>query len=284
MRRFLVRAGVVLAASAAAALGLAAPALAHVTVNPSTATQGGYTKVAFRVPNEKDNADTTKLEVSLPEDHPIASVSLRPLAGWTATADTTTLATPITSDDGEITKAVTKITWTADAASVVKPGQFQEFEVSLGPLPTVDRLVFKAVQYYSDGDVVRWIEEPPAAGAAEPAHPAPVLTLAKAAAATDLAAGTAALDANTVATSGTTGSGSGTAVGLGVAGFVLGTAGLVVGLLAYRKANAATEAELHDADITGRWITAVLTTTQLDAVQHHPDVDFAEPTTIDELL
>jgi hypothetical protein len=40
---------------------------------------------------------------------------------------------------------------------VIKPGQFQEFDVSLGPLPNVDQLVFKALRYYSDGDTVRWI-------------------------------------------------------------------------------------------------------------------------------
>jgi hypothetical protein len=31
----------------------------------------------------------------MPEGQPIASVSLKPLPGWTATADTTKLATPI---------------------------------------------------------------------------------------------------------------------------------------------------------------------------------------------
>jgi hypothetical protein len=36
--------------------------------------------------------------------------------------------------------------------------------------------VFKAVQTYGDGTVVRWIEDQPK-GAPEPEHPAPVLTL-----------------------------------------------------------------------------------------------------------
>ena len=49
-------------------LALAAPASAHVTVNPNTATPGSYSKVTFRVPNEKDSANTTKLEVNLPAD------------------------------------------------------------------------------------------------------------------------------------------------------------------------------------------------------------------------
>jgi uncharacterized protein YcnI len=177
----LKRASVVLAA-AGIVLAVAAPADAHVTVNPNTATPGGYTKVTFRVPNETDNADTTKLEVAFPADQPIASVSVKPQPGWTATPTTSKLATPIKSHDHDITEAVSRIVWTADAGSAIKPGQFQEFDVSLGPLPASGQLVFKALQTYSDGTVVRWIDEPAADGT-EPEHPAPVLKLAAAAAA-----------------------------------------------------------------------------------------------------
>jgi uncharacterized protein YcnI len=202
-------------------LALAAPASAHVTVNPNTATPGGYTKVTFRVPNEKDNANTTKLEVALPADQPIASVSTKPIPGWTAVAEKTKLTTPIKSDDGDITEAVTKITWTADATSAIKPGQFQEFDVSLGPLPTSGQMVFKALQTYSDGDIVRWIDEPTTDGT-EPDHPAPVLKLT---AATAPAAAPAA----------TTSSSKGTDA-FGIAGFVAGLLALILALLAYQRA------------------------------------------------
>ena len=63
-------------------VGLAGAASAHVTVNPGSAEQGGFTKVAFRVPNERDDAGTTKVQVDLPMDHPIAFVSVRPVPGW----------------------------------------------------------------------------------------------------------------------------------------------------------------------------------------------------------
>jgi uncharacterized protein YcnI len=228
------RVAVVAAAAAALTLALAVPASAHVTVNPNTATQGGYTKVTFRVPNETDKTDTTKLEVSLPTDTPVASVSLKPVAGWAAVTEKSKLATPIKSDDGEITEAVTRITWTADAAAAIKPGQFQEFDVSLGPLPTANQMVFKALQTYSDGNVVRWIDEPAADGA-EVEHPAPVLKLAPAGAATNAAAattGSAAAD--------TSGDGNGTPYG--IAGIVLGLAGLVLGLLAYRRSSGSAAA------------------------------------------
>jgi uncharacterized protein YcnI len=172
-------------------------------------------------------AETTKVEINLPADKPIASVSLKPLPGWTAQSETTKLATPIKSDDGEITEPVSKITWTAGPGAGIKPGQFEEFEVSLGPLPDTDQIVFKALQSYSDGEVVRWIDEPTAG--AEPAHPAPVLTLT---AASDPAAPAAASPAAQGEESG------GNATAYGIAGILLGLAGLVAALLAYRRAAA----------------------------------------------
>jgi len=47
---------------------VAAPGWAHVTVNPDTATQGGYTALSFRVPTESDSTSTTKVQVFLPQD------------------------------------------------------------------------------------------------------------------------------------------------------------------------------------------------------------------------
>ena len=233
MRRTLQRGLAVVGVAAAAVFALAGPAAAHVTVNPSNATQGGYTKVAFRVPNEKDDAQTVKVEISLPTDKPIASVSLKPVPGWTGTTEKSKLPTPIKNDDGdEITEAVSKITWTAAAGAGIQAGQFQEFEVSLGPLPEADQVIFKALQTYSDGDVVRWIDEPKADGS-EPDHPAPTLKLAKGTG-DDMLGGTSATPAGE-ASDDTSGNGTGT--GLGVAGVVLGLAGLVAGLLAYRKAS-----------------------------------------------
>ena len=174
MRRTLF---IVLAAGAALVLP-ATSALAHVTVNPKEAAQGSYAKLAFRVPNERDNANTTKLEINLPGDHPFASVSVRPKAGWTYTVDKAKLDTPIKSHDHDITEAVSRITW---SGGQIKPGEFDEFEVSVGPLPSdADSITFKALQTYSNGEVVRWIEEA-TPGGDEPDKPAPVLKLTKAA-------------------------------------------------------------------------------------------------------
>lgn len=179
-----MRAGTrVVATSVAVAAGLlvggvwlAPSADAHVTVAPATASRGGDDVFTFSVPDEDDRAATTKVVLALPLDTPIASVAVRPTPGWRATTQETQLATAVESDDGPVTRAVTRVVWTArDAASRIAPGQFQEFVISAGPLPRTGRLVFKVLQYYSDGRVVRWID-PPGSGP-EPPHPAPVVVL-----------------------------------------------------------------------------------------------------------
>jgi uncharacterized protein YcnI len=219
------------AVGALAALLVAGPAAAHVTVNPDTAPAGGYVEVSFRVPSESDTASTTKVQVYLPTDHPIASVGLKPIPGWTGRAQTTKLAKPIKTDDGEVDAAVSTITWQGGSLA---PGQFQDFDVTLGPLPTgTEELIFKAIQTYSDGSVVRWIDLQ-APGAAEPDHPAPVLHLTSAGSdtsGTGLTAGAtpAAAPSSTAAGSDTT------ARLLGGAGLAVGVIGLLSAVVAIRR-------------------------------------------------
>lgn len=163
-----------LAAAAVTLVALAPMAAAHVTVNPGEATKGGYAALAFRVPNERPDTGTTTLEVNMPEDSPIANVSVRPTPGWTYTVERRTLDEPLEVHDTEITEVVSKITWTGGP---INPGEFQEFEVSAGPLPTdVDQILFPTLQTYASGEVVRWIDEPLDSGE-EPERPAPLLTL-----------------------------------------------------------------------------------------------------------
>jgi uncharacterized protein YcnI len=234
-RSLLGRAGVVMAGAAALVFAIAGAASAHVTVNPGTATQGDYTKVSFRVPTESDTASTTKLEVNLPTDTPIASVSIKPLPGWTAKTTTSKLAAPIKSDDGDITQAVSKIEWTASGGSEIKPGYFQEFDVSMGPLPKTSQLVFKALQTYSDGTIVRWIDEPTTDGS-EPEKPAPVLKLTAPGAATASTSGPTVAVASTSNDAGSSDGGNG-GMAFGIAGLAAGVVAIVLGLLAYRRSG-----------------------------------------------
>jgi uncharacterized protein YcnI len=159
----------------------AAPAFAHVTTNPDSAPKGGEITLGFRVPNEQDKANTVTVEIDLPTDHPLLGVLAEPVTGWTSTSTSVTLNPPIQTDDGPVSSAVNKVTWTAAAGGGTAPGQFQEFHVLVQGLPKdTDQSVFKAIQTYSDGTVVRWID-PVIAGQPAPAHPTPILTLTAAA-------------------------------------------------------------------------------------------------------
>ncbi|MGK5442241.1 YcnI family copper-binding membrane protein [Micromonospora sp. URMC 105] len=232
LRRPATAAALALAAVTTAVLGFAGPASAHVTVNPKEATQGSYGRFAFRVPNESDTASTTKVEVVLPENAPVGSVSTMPVPGWTVAVEKRKVDPPIEVHGSQLTEAVSKLTWTATGDAAVKPGQFQEFPVSMGPLPQVDRMVFKSLQTYSDGNVVRWIEEP-TPGGEEPEHPAPVLTLTAASAASASPAAQAAPAGQAEADDDEDSDGA--ATGLAVAGLVAGLAGLLLGGLAFAR-------------------------------------------------
>ncbi|MET7938830.1 YcnI family protein [Streptomyces sp. NPDC005302] len=231
------------AASAVLVLS-AAPAFAHVSVSPDgAAAKGGYAVVNFKVPNERDDASTTKLEVNLPADHPLASVMPQPVQGWNVEVTKSKLAKPVTLHGEKIDEAVTKVTWTADGKGI-QPGFFQKFPLSVGALPEdTDQLVFKAIQTYDNKEVVRWIE-PQKEGAEEPENPAPVLALSAAtedhhgsagaedASDTEKSEGTAK-DTDQAAAS--SDSSDTTARVLGVVGIVVGALGAAYGVFAGRR-------------------------------------------------
>jgi uncharacterized protein YcnI len=244
------RLALVPAVAAAVAALAALPASAHVTISPDTATQGGGdVQLTFRVPNEESNASTTELQVAFPTDHPIASVLVQPMPGWTAKVDTTTLATPIHTDDGDISQVVSEITWSGGS---VAPGQYGAFSVLLGQLPSnTSQVAFKAVQTYSNGDVVRWIDLAQS-GQPAPDHPAPVLTLTKAgdSAGTATSSNTAAGEAASTSTAAASTSDS-TARGLGIAGLVVGALGLAAAAFALTRRRSAGGAGSSGAGSSG---------------------------------
>lgn len=248
-RRAAASAALAIGVLAVGVLGFAVPASAHVTVNPREATQGSYARVAFRAPTESDTASTVKIEVNMPEENPIASVSLQPVPGWEATVERRTVDPPIELHGSQVTEVVSKITWTASPEAAVKPGQFQEFPVSMGPLPKAERLVFKALQTYSDGNVVRWIEEPPAEGGEAPEHPAPVLKLA---AAPEAGEPSAAASQPAAAAPGAESEDASGNQWTGIAGLIAGLAGLVLGGLALMRTQqlgaASSSTRQPDAD------------------------------------
>jgi uncharacterized protein YcnI len=235
-----IRTIVGLSVSAMALVVMTAPAFAHVEVSPEEAPKGGELKLTFTVPNEEASADTVKVDVKFPDDHPIASVSVEPHdGGWTAQVITKPLATPITTDDGTVTEAVSEVVW---SGGTIPPGDFDEFSVLAGPLPDdVDSIKFPTVQSYSDGTDVSWIQDT-VAGQPEPDHPAPVLKLT--AASTDTtpsSSGSSASSASSSASGAAAPTVTTTATddnkGIAIVGVVLGALALITAIAALVSAR-----------------------------------------------
>ncbi|NYF97782.1 YcnI family protein [Janibacter cremeus] len=173
MNRTVLRSGAALAIASAAVVATTLPASAHVHVHPDATESGGYAALTFRVPNESDSASTTELVVTLPQDRPLASVSVRPVPGWSAEVTTKKLPEPVNTNNLTLTEAPRTITWTADAEDAgIAPGEYQEFAISAGPLPEPGTLVLPTKQVYSDGEVANW-SDVAEEGEEEPEHPAP---------------------------------------------------------------------------------------------------------------
>lgn len=239
-RRALSRATIVAAATTAGLVLSAIPALAHITVTPGSAQAGSAAVLTFHVPNEEASADTTRVDVQIPTDHPIAQLLVKPVAGWTIAVRTITLAKPLVTDDGQFTQAVSEVTWSGGR---IAPGQFQDFSLSADPLPRgVSQVAFKAIQTYSNGDVVRWIDVA-VPGQPEPDHPAPLLTLTAGAAGAGSTAGTAGTAGTAAAPAGTAAGADGTARAIAAGGVLLGLLGLALGGLCWRRAKAPAVAE-----------------------------------------
>jgi uncharacterized protein YcnI len=137
----------------------AAAASAHVTVDPSVTKEGGFTKLTFSVPNESATAKTSRLEVKLPTETPLTSVSVKPIDGWTAQVITTDLPKPVEVQGTTVTKAPSSVVWTADSAHQIGQNEFQTFTISVGRLPAAGTtVVLPAAQGYTDGTTVNWAD------------------------------------------------------------------------------------------------------------------------------
>ena len=156
---------------------LAQIASAHIAVTSPDAVQGGETAlVTFRVPNESPTAGTTAVRIDLPIDTPVAEVMVQPIPGWTITTTERKLDAPTKVGDFSIDKAPESVTWTAEAGTQIGPGQFQNFEIVINPVPETPTVTFTATQTYSDGSVVKWDQPEPADGS-EAEFPSPVLVV-----------------------------------------------------------------------------------------------------------
>ena len=127
---------VVMSASVLAVLVVAGPALAHVSVQPTEGVTGSFSRFVVRVPTERDDASTIKVEVQFP---PLAFVSFQDVPGWERTVEMQTLDEPLEVFGEELTETVGTVTW---EGGEIEPGEFQEFgfsarmpEEGIGPIP-----------------------------------------------------------------------------------------------------------------------------------------------------
>jgi uncharacterized protein YcnI len=170
------RIAIVMGTVAVAIVATAGSAWAHVTVQPSEGAQGSFTTLTYQVPNEKDNANTTKLVITFPKDQPIVFASVQPVPGWTASIAKAKLDAPVEEHGESISEQLSTVTWTAESGGGIKPGEFQQFKVSLQLPESGESLATPAAQTYSDGDTVDWNQATPAGGP-EPDYPQPEVTL-----------------------------------------------------------------------------------------------------------
>jgi uncharacterized protein YcnI len=213
-------------ATAVAALAAPAAAQAHVTLQPKEVPAAGFARLDVRVPNERDDASTTKVEVKFPPG--FASASIEPVPGWTAKVAMRKAAEPIEQHGEQVTEEVDTITWSGGR---IAPGQFQDFGISVGtPDKPNTTLTFKALQAYSGGEVVRWIGPPDAD------NPAPQVRLTAAADEHGAAAGGADgggatdMKATVAAAPATDGGDDGAPVWLAVLALAVGVLGLLAGV------------------------------------------------------
>jgi uncharacterized protein YcnI len=216
-------------------VGVTGTALAHVTVQPTEAPVGSFSRFVVRVPNESTDADTTEVEVRFPEI--LTSVSFQPKDGWERTVRMKQLDEPIEVFGEEIDEVVGSVTW---SGGTIRPGEFDEFGFSARVPDEETQLEFPALQTYDSGEIVRWIGPPdseqPAAlvGAVDLGTEEGQGTLAMTAA---LQGQIDSLDAQLASAGGSSSDDSGDSdlgVILGSVGIALGALALVVSVLARR--------------------------------------------------
>jgi len=128
-------------------LATAGPAAAHIQVTPGIAAPDDPVRFTVLVPGESDK-ETVKVQLKVPKD--VLPFSFGRTPGWKRTL--------VEAPNG----AVDRIVWTGRMAK----DDFAEFSFLAGTPAQPTTLVWKALQTYSDGTIVRWIGAP---GSEQPA-------------------------------------------------------------------------------------------------------------------
>ena len=128
-------------AAAGGALIVAAPASAHAELSPAVALVKAGQVFTLAVPTEKENAATTKIELTPPSGFAIDSFA--PSPGWTRQVKST--------GSGEETQ-IQQVTWSGGSV----PSEEDAFFQFIASADSAKTYSFKVRQTYSDGSVVDW--------------------------------------------------------------------------------------------------------------------------------
>jgi len=151
----------------AAAVVFPAAAAAHVTIQPGEWEAGAFATMVVRVPNERDDAETTSVTVQFPESIPEARFQAHPFCEREVRRE------PLDQPVEEVTERIVSVTWTCDPPIAVDG--FEEFGMSF-QIPEDategEEILFPAQQVYSSGEEVGWVDPDP-----EGESPAPRITV-----------------------------------------------------------------------------------------------------------
>ena len=131
----------VFCAALGGALIVATSAFAHAEVSPAVALVKSGQLFTLAVPTEKENAETTKVELTPPSGFAIDSFVSSP--GWTRDVKST--------GSGEETQ-IQRVTWSGGKVPSEEDALFQ----FLASADSAKTYAFKVRQTYSDGSVVDW--------------------------------------------------------------------------------------------------------------------------------
>ncbi len=226
---------------AASAVGLAllapAAAQAHISLHPNTVPAGAFATIDVRMPGEQEGAHVISLALKFPPG--FSGVDYATVPGWSAKLSEEKLAKPVEEGGEKVESQVSEIVWTwTGPLDRVDNGQFIDLPLSVA-VPKEDAgrsLEFRAVQTYSNGQVVHWIEP-----SLEAEHPAPRINVtAKGGVVEEIAGDEAGPAAGQAAGSSVVGAAApatvkpsgGASKGLAIAALVVGALGLLAGIAA----------------------------------------------------
>ncbi|WP_209559935.1 DUF1775 domain-containing protein [Frigoribacterium sp. PvP032] len=165
--------GTAVATATGLGLALAAPlaARAHVELEASSTAPAALSVLTFAVGHGCEGSPTTSLAVTFPAEVQAVTPTIKP--GWSITE------APAAGTAGTTGTTGTTVTWTADPGSALPEG-FRDTVAVSALLPVQGRpgdvVAFPTVQSCEVGSY-DWVEVAEPGSDAEPASPAPVLTL-----------------------------------------------------------------------------------------------------------